>query len=617
VQWRLDYKKHCRVPPGTYCEIHDKRVPTNTMAWWTHKGIALGPMGNLQGSMSVKFYCINTGRVLKRQSFTSMPMPDHVIKHINAISKKEGQGQAFQFLNSRQEPYEWTDEVPEDRPEFQGLQDIEEEMAVYPDISAVHPGVDLEEDEQEYQMVADEPEPDFGDLTGAALHNTGINTEDMLCAARAQAADEAQWQGPALVKADEDKIVYEITLDLLNAGLPTANADLQVPLRDDRDDTAMAAITHNDDEARRYLLRARRGVVGNQPYDSYAPQTTFLQLGTVGAHRSVLEASQLAQMTKEEQLLAMTASMSLKEMVDDVMHDIDRDLCMTSEDKMRVWAYLTVQYNLKQGLRKFGSRGEEAAVKELSQLHIMDTWTPMEASKLSREQRMRALSLLLFLKEKQMGDIKGQACINVVPQRAYIPKEDAASLTVSTESMFITATIAAKERRKVQCYDVPSAFVNTNVDEDAIMVLNGELADMMIQIAPEVYRRYMMVDRKGTKVLYVKLQKALYGLMRASLLFYRKLRKEFKEYGLVVNPYNPCVANMTTKEWKQLTLVWHVDNLMALCEDDFKLTKFFCHLGTLYGPKLSMHTGRKHNYPGVDMEFYEDGALEVSMFKYL
>jgi hypothetical protein len=105
-------------------------------------------------------------------------------------------------------------------------------------------------------------------------------------------------------------------------------------------------------------------------------------------------------MTIEEQLLATTASTSLKEMVDDMTHDIDRDLCTTSEDEMRVWAYLMVQYNLKPGLRKFGSRGEEAAVKELSQLHIMDMWTWMETSKLSCEQRMHALSWLLFLKEK-------------------------------------------------------------------------------------------------------------------------------------------------------------------------------------------------------------------------
>ena len=62
--------------------------------------------------------------------------------------------------------------------------------------------------------------------------------------------------------------------------------------------------------------------------------------------------------------------------------------------------YLMTQYNLKPGLRKFGNRGEAAVVKELTQLHIMDMWTPMEASKLSREQRMLALLLLLFLKEK-------------------------------------------------------------------------------------------------------------------------------------------------------------------------------------------------------------------------
>jgi hypothetical protein len=72
---------------------------------------------------------------------------------------------------------------------------------------------------------------------------------------------------------------------------------------------------------------------------------------------------------------------------------------------------------------------------------------------------------------------------------------------------------------------VPSAFVNTDVGEEVIMVLKGDLAEIMIQVAPEVYRKYVAADKKGNKILYVKLQKALYGLMRASLLFYQKLRK--------------------------------------------------------------------------------------------
>jgi hypothetical protein len=87
------------------------------------------------------------------------------------------------------------------------------------------------------------------------------------------------------------------------------------------------------------------------------------------------------------------------------------------------------QYNLKPGLRKFGAKGQSAAKDKLAQLHVMDTWTAMDATKLSREDKMKALPSLLFLKEKRMGKIKGRACINRAPKRAYIPKEDAASLS--------------------------------------------------------------------------------------------------------------------------------------------------------------------------------------------
>ena len=85
MRWHLDYKKHCQVQPGTYCEVHNKPVSTNTMAWRTLHAIALGPMGNMQES--VKFYCINTGRVLKHCFLTLMPMPDRVIQWITTIGK--------------------------------------------------------------------------------------------------------------------------------------------------------------------------------------------------------------------------------------------------------------------------------------------------------------------------------------------------------------------------------------------------------------------------------------------------------------------------------------------------------------------------------------------------
>ena len=86
----MDGENHCRVLTGSYCEVHDNPNPYNTTVSRTHEGIALGPTGNLQGS--VKFYYLNTGRVLKRQAFTEIPMPTAVIAKANKVGKKENQG---------------------------------------------------------------------------------------------------------------------------------------------------------------------------------------------------------------------------------------------------------------------------------------------------------------------------------------------------------------------------------------------------------------------------------------------------------------------------------------------------------------------------------------------
>ena len=116
LRWRMDSKNHCRVLPGSYCEVHDNPNTYNTTVSRTHEGIALGPTGNLL--VSVKFYCLNTGRVLKRRAFTDIPMPTAIIAKVNKIGKKENQGKSFQFLNRNKEPFDWTDEVPDDDGEF-------------------------------------------------------------------------------------------------------------------------------------------------------------------------------------------------------------------------------------------------------------------------------------------------------------------------------------------------------------------------------------------------------------------------------------------------------------------------------------------------------------------
>ena len=62
-------------------------------------------------------------------------------------------------------------------------------------------------------------------------------------------------------------------------------------------------------------------------------------------------------------------------------------------------------------------------------------------------------------------------------------------------------------------------------------------------------------------MLYLRLQKALHGMMKSALLFYQKLVLELKSMGFVINPYDPCIANKIV-DGHQLTLRRHVDDLI-------------------------------------------------------
>jgi len=66
--------------------------------------------------------------------------------------------------------------------------------------------------------------------------------------------------------------------------------------------------------------------------------------------------------------------------------------------------------SLKAGLKKFGVPGGKATNKELSQLYDMVTCIPMDPAKLSRADRLKALSSPMFLIEKRDGTLKARAC---------------------------------------------------------------------------------------------------------------------------------------------------------------------------------------------------------------
>ena len=123
---------------------------------------------------------------------------------------------------------------------------------------------------------------------------------------------------------------------------------------------------------------------------------------------------------------------------------------------------------------------------------------------------------------------KGRQSGDGRPQRKDFTREELTFPTVATESVFITATIDAFENRDVATVDLKDAFLYTKVDLNygaLHMVLPGKLTELMVEVNTSMYRKCVISDEKGHKLLYVELQKAPYGTLNASLLFCQKLVK--------------------------------------------------------------------------------------------
>ena len=145
----------------------------------------------------------------------------------------------------------------------------------------------------------------------------------------------------------------------------------------------------------------------------------------------------------------------------------------------------------------------------------------------------------MFLTKKRCGRIKGRGCADGRKQRVYTSKEDARSPTVAIESLMLSCVIDAKENRDVGIIDIPGAFMHADMEDTIYMKMEGKMAELLVRIDPTLYRKYIQMEN-GKMVLYVELKKALYGTLKAALLFWKLLTSKLTEIGFIVNPYDSC-----------------------------------------------------------------------------
>ena len=73
-------------------------------------------------------------------------------------------------------------------------------------------------------------------------------------------------------------------------------------------------------------------------------------------------------------------------------------------DEHIVGLIMSHQYSLKKGLELFGNKAKEAAMKELKQIHDMDTYTPIDHKTCPRKRRTRPYWHYSFSPKSVMGE---------------------------------------------------------------------------------------------------------------------------------------------------------------------------------------------------------------------
>ena len=79
-------------------------------------------------------------------------------------------------------------------------------------------------------------------------------------------------------------------------------------------------------------------------------------------------------------------------------------------------------------------------------------------------------------------------------------------------------TIGALEGRYVGVVDIPGAYLSADMDDAVHVVFIGTLAEIMVASNQSLYWLFVSYET-GKAVLYVRLQKELYGCLKKRTVF--------------------------------------------------------------------------------------------------
>ena len=495
-----DGKRDFRCAFGDYVQ---STVPNtdSTLKARTEDCVVMLPLGNRTGT--VRMLSLATGKLVNRDQFRVMPMPDSVIKRLNELALADGRVKGKGDLAKPATSYEQGDDVPDDLPEIMetrinngidpstSLLDINHNPElIYNESDEVRvDGTATPHDEQvvEESGYADDVLPTDTLPVARVRHDHGDDMNDLMSSFRELAV------GQPNPTPHEDADEMGVPEDYAQGG----GGNMQMGYDPNR------VLGSND---LMHLFRGNRlgSALLTRNYNSAG--------GDWGEH-----------------VLNISVNQALRTRGKDAEKVIQKELSQMIEKK--VWTPVQVQK----------LSGEEKARIIRSSMFLKEK----------------------FLASGEFEKLKARLVAGGDQQDKTL-YGDLSAPTVGTSSVFTLLCIAAHEGRKVTIIDISGAYLNADMNRGLAvhMRLDKNMTGMMVKLSP-LYSKY--VDNRGCVV--VKLDKALYGCVESAALWYENLRESLLVLGYTPNPIDMCVFNKRNVKGVQCTIAVHVDDLMITSTD--------------------------------------------------
>ena len=652
----VDYKK-IKLAFGEYVQVFNDPEPTNTQAPRTIGAIAMCAARSRSGYY--RFMSLQTGRIITRRKFTSIPITQDVITRVHDLAEAEKQP-----LIHDCPVFEWSKNIPiADIPDGEeGQTNINDDdfIPIGPINDLTVDTSELDDDETSQQSLEGDADPGpieemIHNGEHDMIHGDGNITEndidrvhdidqsaDVIHAQRdassddysessvdtneessesssdeSESSEDSDNEGgvdrnthiveehtrPALEDQKNKERMEDIDTeseerDIKNKDREATDAQTAGPDQTNGDNVSNKRYDLRPQRQRTYSHRLANQMDNPESTKSYHTDLSMFNIGSSSAWSAETRGDvdiQLLQTHLRDMQEGTTTN--VKKVFEDVCH------------------FIFTQMTADKGIDTYGQRAVDALLKEFAQLDDMTVFDGLFAHNLTKEQKRAALRSINLIKEKRCGKIKGRSVADGRKQRKIYSKSDITSPTVSNDALMMSLAIDAKEGRFVGTADVPGAYLQTPNDEFVVLKMTGESVKVLCKLNPK-YEKFVVIEN-GVLTIYLQLLKALYGCIKSAMIWYNLFRGTLEKLGFKINPYDPCVANKMING-KQCTICWYVDDLKISHMEEQVVMDMLAEIESKFEGKFTITTGLEHIYLGMNIVFNpENGTFTVSMKDYI